>query len=75
MKWMIVIGILLGWSLSPVTHCLWAAQAERVEKELSQGGSQENQEGTPPETERERGYPEERVFDPEKPRPGGKKSP
>ena len=35
MKWMIVILILLGWSSCPVTSDLWAAQAERVEKELS----------------------------------------
>ena len=36
MKWLIVIGILLGWSLYPVTGDLWAAQAERVEKELTE---------------------------------------
>lgn len=33
---MIVIWILLGWSLYSVESNLWAAQAERVEKELSE---------------------------------------
>ena len=36
MKWLIVIWIFLGWSLYPVTNDLWAAQAERVEKELTE---------------------------------------
>jgi septal ring factor EnvC (AmiA/AmiB activator) len=36
MKWMIIIWIFLGWSLYLITSDLWAAQAERVEKELSQ---------------------------------------
>jgi hypothetical protein len=36
MKWMIAIWILLRWSLYPMTSNLWAAQAERVEKELSE---------------------------------------
>ena len=36
MKWLIVISILLGWSLYPVTSDLWAAQTERLEKELSE---------------------------------------
>jgi septal ring factor EnvC (AmiA/AmiB activator) len=35
MKWIIVIWILLGWSLYPVTSDLWAAKVERVERELS----------------------------------------
>lgn len=35
MKWIIIIWILLGWSSYPVTSDLWAAQVERVEKELS----------------------------------------
>jgi murein hydrolase activator len=35
MKWMIVIWMLLGWSLCPVASNLWAAQPERVKKELS----------------------------------------
>ncbi|HSB06559.1 MAG TPA: peptidoglycan DD-metalloendopeptidase family protein [Thermodesulfobacteriota bacterium] len=33
---MVVIWILLGWFLYPMTSNLWAAQAERVEKELSE---------------------------------------
>jgi len=36
MKWLIVICILLGWSLYTVTSDLWAAQAKRVEKELTE---------------------------------------
>lgn len=36
MKWIIIIWILLGWSSYPVASDLWAAQAERVEKELSE---------------------------------------
>ena len=36
MKWVIVIWILLGWFFYPVTGDLWAAQAQRVEKELSE---------------------------------------
>jgi septal ring factor EnvC (AmiA/AmiB activator) len=36
MKWMMVISILLGWSLYPVMSDLWAAEAKRVEKELSE---------------------------------------
>jgi septal ring factor EnvC (AmiA/AmiB activator) len=36
MKWIIVIWVLLEWPLCPVTSDLWAAQAGRVEKELSQ---------------------------------------
>ncbi|MBS3920507.1 MAG: peptidoglycan DD-metalloendopeptidase family protein [Deltaproteobacteria bacterium] len=36
MKWIIVIWILLGWSSYPLPSDLWAAQAERVEKELSE---------------------------------------
>jgi cytidylate kinase len=36
MKWMIVLWMLLGWSLYPLTSGLWAAQAERFEKELSE---------------------------------------
>lgn len=35
MKWFIVIWILLGWSFYPVRGDLCAAQAERVEKELT----------------------------------------
>jgi septal ring factor EnvC (AmiA/AmiB activator) len=36
MKWMIVLSILLGWPLYPVMSDLWAAEAKRVEKELSE---------------------------------------
>jgi septal ring factor EnvC (AmiA/AmiB activator) len=36
MKWIIVIWILLGWPLYPVTSDLWAAQAKRIEKALSE---------------------------------------
>jgi len=35
MKWIIVIWVLLGCSSYSITSNLWAAQAERVEKELS----------------------------------------
>ena len=36
MKWIIVIWIFLGWSSYPLPSDLWAAQAERVQKELSE---------------------------------------
>lgn len=36
MKWIIVIWIFLGWSSYSLPSDLWAAQAERVEKELSE---------------------------------------
>src|SRR4030042_6266351 len=36
MKWIIVIWTLLGCFSYPVTSNLWAAQAERIEKKLSE---------------------------------------